>query len=681
MTEHFANQALATLSAELANEATTLTVASAIRFPTEGNFRILIDSELMMVTAVEGTTFTVERGIEGTADLPHASGSTVTQVLTAGALADKADLDEGVLRASEIPSSVVLATQLPAIYASRYGVSASNTGEENSEALANAIVAAEEQSIGRIMLPNGVIALESGFLLNKSDDEDGTFQYIFEGEGHGTTLELDGELDWLFRLNCTEADEAVHATGNLIGRLQLRDLFVKGVKGAETGLVRTIAASVQTSNVRGKDLGRGVYHLSGYADVFTFDRLYWEAPGEASWFFERAAGVSGDGVAFRACEFPPVARAAKLLSVHGGVVDACVGGIWEVRYSTGVEFRECHLESKVSGVETPAALLKIVNSRIKVSGGLWEAPSSHPTIEIDDDEPLYYSTSLILDGTNFSWEVGDPEVSPPREAHLHIAEASGRASIHSENARAFTTNRGSGLFDPVGIVVTSDVEAIQSAIDAAPELFNSSSSLLKESDAWRVRPTGVRTARRWVEPPYIEYTTAETGIGGTLPKATKRFYRIAVWDGFQWSEVSAAESGETSKDDSAIILALSSRSPNVKLRMWRGTDEGVEDAYCNITLSVVETRLVDTGGYLSGLPWIEESVPHIEDYEKNAQCNMTEPVPGQRVGFAVEKPTQGTWNKGDIIWKSNAYYGSPIGWVCEEAGTPGTWRPIETVGE
>jgi len=353
--EHFANQALTTLTAGLSEGATTLTVASVERFPTEPNFRILIDSELMLVTAVEGAPFTVERGIEETGDIPHASGSAVTQVLTAGALANKADLEEGTLRASQIPSSVVLDNQLPAIYASRYGVSAANSGEENSEALAEAIAAAEEQSIGRILLPSGVIALKSGFLLNKTDDEDGNFQYIIQGEGESTVLDLDGELDWLFRLNCTEADEPAHEIGNLVGRLQLRDLMIQGVEEGETGLVRTITASVQMVNVRGSNLNRGVYQISGYADHHTFERVRWSAdPEKQSWFFETASGCAGDGHMFKACSFFSPCKGAKLHAANGAVVDACVGGTWEVLNSTGVELRGHHLDNALFEYELPA---------------------------------------------------------------------------------------------------------------------------------------------------------------------------------------------------------------------------------------------------------------------------------------------------------------------------------------
>lgn len=84
--EQYANNAQTTLAAAVTAGATTLTVTSAAGFPAQPQFRIRIDDELLLVTGVSGTTWTVQRGIEGTTAAAHASGATVTHVLTAGGL-------------------------------------------------------------------------------------------------------------------------------------------------------------------------------------------------------------------------------------------------------------------------------------------------------------------------------------------------------------------------------------------------------------------------------------------------------------------------------------------------------------------------------------------------------------------------------------------------------------------
>jgi hypothetical protein len=85
--ELFANQATSSLSVTMAGGDTSLVVVSSATFPTTAQFRILVDSELMLVTAVAGTTFTVTRAIEGTIAAAHTAGADVTHIVTAGALA------------------------------------------------------------------------------------------------------------------------------------------------------------------------------------------------------------------------------------------------------------------------------------------------------------------------------------------------------------------------------------------------------------------------------------------------------------------------------------------------------------------------------------------------------------------------------------------------------------------
>ena len=85
MAEIFKNLASTTLNGDHDDTTTSISVASAMGFTT-GDFRILIDSEIMKVTSVSGTTLTVSRHQEGTAAASHTNGTAVYHVLTAGAL-------------------------------------------------------------------------------------------------------------------------------------------------------------------------------------------------------------------------------------------------------------------------------------------------------------------------------------------------------------------------------------------------------------------------------------------------------------------------------------------------------------------------------------------------------------------------------------------------------------------
>jgi hypothetical protein len=86
MVEQFVNDAGSVLASSIDNTVTSLSIVSASTFPASGNFRIIIDSEIMLVTAISGTTLTVSRGQEGTTAVSHNSGASVDVVLTKGAM-------------------------------------------------------------------------------------------------------------------------------------------------------------------------------------------------------------------------------------------------------------------------------------------------------------------------------------------------------------------------------------------------------------------------------------------------------------------------------------------------------------------------------------------------------------------------------------------------------------------
>lgn len=85
-TEQLANLAVTTLNGAINNSTTSVVVTSATNFSAAGKFRIVVDSEIMLVTGVSGTTFTVTRGAEGTSAAAHSSGAALAQVFTAGAI-------------------------------------------------------------------------------------------------------------------------------------------------------------------------------------------------------------------------------------------------------------------------------------------------------------------------------------------------------------------------------------------------------------------------------------------------------------------------------------------------------------------------------------------------------------------------------------------------------------------
>lgn len=80
--EKFVNDVITNLNGAINSSTTSVAVANGSGFPSTGNFRILIDKELMLVTARSTNTLTVVRGVEGTTAVAHDNGSRVMFILT-----------------------------------------------------------------------------------------------------------------------------------------------------------------------------------------------------------------------------------------------------------------------------------------------------------------------------------------------------------------------------------------------------------------------------------------------------------------------------------------------------------------------------------------------------------------------------------------------------------------------
>lgn len=80
--EQIVNDAETILSAAAGSGDGNVSVENATGFPAEGTFRIRIDNEILLVTAVSGNTFTTTRGQEGSAAADHVNGSQVVAIVT-----------------------------------------------------------------------------------------------------------------------------------------------------------------------------------------------------------------------------------------------------------------------------------------------------------------------------------------------------------------------------------------------------------------------------------------------------------------------------------------------------------------------------------------------------------------------------------------------------------------------
>lgn len=84
--ERLQNNSTTTLNGGLDASTTSVAVTDGSVFPSEGDYRIIIDSEIMLVTARSTNTLTVTRAAESTVAATHANAADVTLILTEDAV-------------------------------------------------------------------------------------------------------------------------------------------------------------------------------------------------------------------------------------------------------------------------------------------------------------------------------------------------------------------------------------------------------------------------------------------------------------------------------------------------------------------------------------------------------------------------------------------------------------------
>lgn len=84
--ERFVNNASTTLASGLTNIQTSMTVDDGSVFPTEGDFRLRLNDEIVICTARSGNVLTISRGEESTTAASHDTGTVVRAILTAGGI-------------------------------------------------------------------------------------------------------------------------------------------------------------------------------------------------------------------------------------------------------------------------------------------------------------------------------------------------------------------------------------------------------------------------------------------------------------------------------------------------------------------------------------------------------------------------------------------------------------------
>ncbi len=110
--EQIVNDAFTFLDIAIDDVATAMFVMDVSQFPSDGNFIVAVDSEIIQVTAVTGSIFTCVRGREDTTAAAHSNGAVVSHILSSGSLLQHVQNDVPLFADTDVPPSNHLRAQV-----------------------------------------------------------------------------------------------------------------------------------------------------------------------------------------------------------------------------------------------------------------------------------------------------------------------------------------------------------------------------------------------------------------------------------------------------------------------------------------------------------------------------------------------------------------------------------------
>ncbi|MDD5704636.1 MAG: hypothetical protein PHR35_01835 [Kiritimatiellae bacterium] len=187
-----------------------------------------------------------------------------------------------------------------------------------------------------------------------------------------------------------------------------------------------------------------------------------------------------------------------------------------------------------------------------------------------------------------------------------------------------------------------------------------------------------------------KYYTAGPRMNGALnfEALTNRFYNLTFFyrsQGLKQLSFVCANGVETSHAaglaDTGGRLAQGTTSFYVERPGMREVECTAEFCAVGGFLELYPIAITDgpfESPYLSGPQWPgatqePDPVPDADGYYSQHQTTL------QFMGSAA--PTNGTWRKGSFVYNNHPTNGAAFGWMCIAGGSPGTWHPLNRVGD
>ena len=447
--------------------------------------------------------------------------------------------------------------------------------------------------------------------------------------------------------------------------------------------------SLSLDTVYFSSIQNGIYS-DGYSDEDRIVRLYAESMTPGGWAYQHAG--EGDAVSIQSC-FTYACAGFNITNAKAVQINGLLSG-WHSFTESIVDMVNFHIEGDGTTDSDPLIAIQGCNFNFG-SGALYGTPY-RPCVQIDDSANLRRKSRVTFSREFAFRQRLDAPGSTDGSAQcvaINLPATSGTSNLNEASVINFnsnvceifgqtTTTSGSTYEEILPLITSSDSGAgsITNALAAHPPLLGMDVQLRYRNATWEIAAydpdSAVRTTRHTSAAEFILATAASpAGYGGdgTLVAGTTYYYTHCIYDAELRNTANSAETSATPSSGSPLIeLNFNLQFAPSKIRLWRGTTSGTYTSWVEILVSNETPQLVDQGSYIAGQAWSSTGVPATQATNATQDGIVVRGV-GHAQIWSAAPPIAGGWNAGDFCWNNAPVIGSPIGWMCTTAGSPGTW--------
>ena len=426
-----------------------------------------------------------------------------------------------------------------------------------------------------------------------------------------------------------------------------------------------LSTNCKIVNIRFNGFNNAISKLSYYTDQLSIINCMFFSQNETTNYQIRCE-FGGDGLLIQQCHFgagssittPLYKKAIYLYGCRGGTITDCINGEYAVQNCYGVSIKNCHIEvGKVIFKQSKGCSLSN-------TGFFWLPNCQSDSIVVD--------TLCDVSLSDITYFLTSNDYSIPQNDYYDIS----LNLLSNVNIKNITKVYECSNSQHTQVVTAPKIKQINENNVASSLIpYNKLSCVLSNNYNYGRTIKNCYAITFNSDDYKINSISSGNASFNETNDITYYYNSILYFDDTKMLGYGTHVEQSFLNNGKSHILSLSKPSINkAMIRVYRGTSSGSYNKYVDIPF-ILGSTLEDNGTSISGYVWKSRTAGDIDEFNECLEISQSSSLNCKM----TNRPTKGTWEKGNIVYNSNPSANSSFGWICTQYGTAGTWKSIGTI--